>query len=150
MLLPYCYRPMRNVSCVVCASLGRRLESSERVSCSTVFTITIYYMSPVIINQCRQSIGPCPAAGGRRVRTSHPAGTCAGWRVPELRGVQPGAGHCACSHTTSLVPRPLSTAQYSNLAVVAPSLACVMREIARGTNVSNSQKNVFRHHALAI
>ena len=64
MLLPYCYRPMRNVSGVVCASLGRGLASSARVSCSTVFTITI--MSPVI-NVANIYIGPCPAAGGRRV-----------------------------------------------------------------------------------
>ena len=90
MLLPYCYRPMRNVSGVVCASLGRGLASSERVSCSTVFTITI--MSPVI-NVANIYIGPCPAAGGRRVHIAsrgHMRGVAG---APELRGMQPGAGH---------------------------------------------------------
>ena len=51
-----------------------------------------------------------PVPGGRREAGAHIASRGhmrPGWRVPELRGVQPGAGHCACSHTTSLVPRPL-------------------------------------------
>ena len=110
MLLPYCYRPMRNVSGVVCASLGRGLASSARVSCSTVFTITI--MSPVInvANIYISARARRPAGGGG---TSHPAGTCAGWRVPRsCAGCSLELDMFACSHITSLVPRPLSTVQF--------------------------------------
>ena len=149
MLLPYCYHPMRNVSCVVCASLGRRLESSERVSCSTVFTITIYYMSPVIINQCRQSIGPCPAAGGRRVRTSHPAGTCArggGCRSCVGCSLELDIAHAA---TRRLWFHGLLAQRNSNSSCRPEPCMRHARDCERGgTNVSSSQKvkTMFRHH----
>ena len=52
------------------------------------------HMSPVInVANIYGFIGPCPAAGGRRVHIAsrgHMRGVAG---APELRGMQPGAGH---------------------------------------------------------
>eukprot|EP00964_Phaeocystis_antarctica_P015996 scaffold8850_cov72-Phaeocystis_antarctica.AAC.9 len=105
-----------------------RLESSERVSCSTVFTITI--MSPVINVANSSARARRPAGGGcaHRIPRAHARG--GGCRSCVGCSLELGIAHAA---TRRLWFHGLLAQRNSNLAVVAPSLACVMREIASST-----------------